>query len=257
MPSAEIITIGTELLLGETLNTNTQIIALALRQIGVDLYRTTTIGDNPDRIAELLQERILKADILITTGGLGPTVDDPTREAIAKAFELELIFQPDLWEEIVARFAQFKKQPSENNRQQAFLPEGGEGLPNPLGTAPGICLQLDQGLLFALPGVPTEMESMLKEQVIPRIQSYYSLTGLILTQNIRVEGIGESQVDALIQDLEQLSNPTVGLSAGRGYVLIRMTAKAESENAARALIQNLENDLRNRLSEWIVPAQKP
>jgi competence/damage-inducible protein CinA-like protein len=253
MPSTEIITIGTELLLGEIVNTNTQVIALALRKIGVDVYRTATIGDNPDRIAQILLESTSRADIIIVTGGLGPTVDDPTRQAIAQAFDLELIFHPELWDEIVRRFSKYGIQPPENNRQQAFLPAGAEALPNPQGTAPGIFLESNDSLLFALPGVPMEMEGMLIEQVIPRITAHYLLTGVILTRNIRIEGIGESQVDALIRDLEQLSNPTVGLSAEKGFVLIRITAKADSVDVAEALLRDLEDEIRSRLADWLDP----
>ena len=253
MPSAEIITIGTELLLGEIVNTNTQVIALALRKIGVDVYRTATIGDNPDRIAQILLESISRADIIIVTGGLGPTVDDPTRQAIAQAFSLELIFFPDLWDEIVRRFSKYGIHPPENNKQQAYLPEGADSLPNPRGTAPGISLERGKSLIFALPGVPIEMEGMLNEQVLPRITTRYSLTGVILTRNIKVEGIGESQIDALIRDLEQLSNPTVGLAAAKGYVLIRMTAKAENTELADALLKDLDDEIRTRLADWVNP----
>ena len=251
MPSAEIITIGTELLLGEIVNTNTQVIALALRKVGVDVYRTASIGDNPDRIAQILLESISRADIIIATGGLGPTVDDPTRQAIAQAFEQELIFYPELWDEIVRRFSKYGIKPPENNKQQAYLPENAESLPNPRGTAPGIFLELNESLIFALPGVPVEMEGMMNEQVIPRITTRYSLTGVILTRNIKVEGIGESQIDALIRDLEQLSNPTVGLAAAKGYVLIRITAKAENEDLADALLQELEEEINTRIADWI------
>jgi competence/damage-inducible protein CinA-like protein len=253
MPSAEIITIGTELLLGEIVNTNTQVIALALRKIGVDIYRTATIGDNPDRIAQILLESISRTDIIIATGGLGPTVDDSTRHAIAQAFGLELIFYPELWDEIVRRFSKYGIQPPENNKQQAYLPEGADSLPNPRGTAPGICLDTENNQIFAMPGVPVEMEGMLNEQVIPRITSRYSLTGVILTRNIKVEGIGESQIDALIRDLELLSNPTVGLAAAKGYVLIRITAKAENAELADALLKDLDDEIRTRLADWVNP----
>jgi competence/damage-inducible protein CinA-like protein len=251
MPSAEIITIGTELLLGEIVNTNTQVIALALRKIGVDVYRTATIGDNPDRIAEILVESTSRADIVILTGGLGPTVDDPTRQAIAKAYGLDLEFDSDFWEEIVERFAKYGIEPPDNNKQQAYLPKGGEGLPNPRGTAPGIYLEIMDSCVFALPGVPVEMEGMLDEQVVPRIIKKYSLTGVILTRNIRVEGLGESRIDEMIRDLEELSNPTVGLAAGKGFTLVRITAKAESEDLAEALLNELEEDINNRLADWI------
>jgi len=251
MPSAEILTIGTELLLGEIVNTNTQVIALALRQIGVDVYRTSTIGDNSERISEIIKESLQRADILIMTGGLGPTVDDPTRQAIANAYGLELDFHPDLWEGIVQRFSKYGIQPPGNNKQQAYLPAGADSLPNPRGTAPGIHLAVNEKDIFALPGVPVEMEGMLNEQVIPRIRSKYGLTGVILIRNIRVDSIGESQIDALISDLEELSNPTVGLAASKGFVLIRLTAKAENEDLADALLHDLEGEIKSRLAGWI------
>lgn len=250
MPSAEILTIGTELLLGEIVNTNTQVIALALRKIGVDVYRTSTIGDNSDRISDIIRECLQRADILIMTGGLGPTVDDPTRQAIANAYGLDLEFHPDLWEGIVQRFAKYKIQPPENNKQQAYLPAGAASLPNPRGTAPGIHLEIEGQDIFAMPGVPVEMEGMLQEQIVPRLKSKYDLTGAILIRNIRVEHIGESQIDALISDLEELSNPTVGLAANKGYVLIRLTAKAENEDLAEALLNDLEAEIKNRLDGW-------
>lgn len=250
MPSAEIIAIGTELLLGEIVDTNTQEIALALRKIGVDVYRTGMIGDNPERIAGMLLESVKRADIVILTGGLGPTVDDPTRHAIAQAFNLDLVFHDDLWDEIVRRFEIYGIQPPENNKQQAFLPSGADSLPNPRGTAPGIGLEIQDTLIFAMPGVPVEMEGMVKEQVVPRITQHFGLTGVILIRNIRVEDIGESRIDALISDLEELSNPTVGLAAGKGFVLVRITAKAESEEVAEALIQEMENEIKTRLDTW-------
>jgi molybdenum cofactor synthesis domain-containing protein len=235
--------------LGEIVDTNTQEIALALRKIGVDVYRTSTIGDNPQRISEIIQESASRADILILSGGLGPTVDDPTRQAIAMAFGLELEFIPEAWDEIVLRFAKYGIQPPENNKQQAYIPRGGKGLPNPRGTAQGIYLEMDECSLFALPGVPVEMEGMLNEQVIPRIRSKYSLTGVILIRNIRVDGVGESRIDSIIRDLEELSNPTVGLAAGKGYVVIRITAKAESEELAEALLTDLETEINHRLAD--------
>ncbi len=250
MPSAEILTIGTELLLGEIINTNTQVIALGLRKVGVDVFRTSTIGDNPERISEMVKECLGRADILIMTGGLGPTVDDPTRLSLANAFGLGLEFYPDLWDGIVQRFSKYGIQPPENNKQQAYLPAGAESLPNPRGTAPGIHLSIKGKEIFALPGVPVEMEGMLNEQVIPRIKSIYGLTGVIMIRNIRVDKLGESQIDALISDLEELSNPTVGLAASKGFVLIRLTAKAENEDLAGALLADLEKEIESRLSGW-------
>jgi nicotinamide-nucleotide amidase len=251
MPKAEIIAIGTELLLGEIVDTNTQVIALALRKVGVDIFRTSTIGDNQERIAQIVREARERAEILLLTGGLGPTVDDPTRLAIAKAYDRDLVYHPELWDGIVERFSRYGILPPENNKQQAFLPSGAEALPNPRGTAPGIHLALDRHSLFAMPGVPLEMEGMLNEQVIPRITAKYGLTGAILTRNIRVEGVGESQLDEMISDLEELSNPTVGLAAHRGFVLVRVTAKADSADLAEALLADLEREINQRLSGWM------
>jgi competence/damage-inducible protein CinA-like protein len=250
LPTAEIITIGTELLLGEIVNTNTQVIALALRKNGVDVYRTASVGDNLERIADILNESLARADIVILTGGLGPTVDDPTREAIAQALDLELEYQPQLWDHIVERFSKYGIHPPENNKQQAYLPKGAQSLPNPRGTAPGIFLETKKGHIIALPGVPSEMEGMLNEQVIPRIIEIYELKDVILTRNIRVEGIGESRVDQMLRDLGEGSNPTVGLAAGKGFVLIRLTAKAESEDLADVMLGVLEEEINQRLADW-------
>ena len=132
MPSAEIITIGTELLLGETADTNTRFIARTLRGLGVDLYRTQTVGDNAGRIAEAILQALERADIVITTGGLGPTVDDPTRQAVAEALGTELEFRPELWEQIVNRIGHYGRTPTENQKRQAYLPKGAIAIENPV-----------------------------------------------------------------------------------------------------------------------------
>ena len=136
MTSAEIITIGTEILLGEIVDTNTRYIARTLRSMGVDLYRTITIGDNVERIADAIRNSMQQADIVITTGGLGPTIDDPTREAVAKAVGVETEFREDLWEQVVETIARYGRKPSENQKRQAYVPKGALGLKNPVGTAP-------------------------------------------------------------------------------------------------------------------------
>ncbi|HJS18601.1 MAG TPA: competence/damage-inducible protein A, partial [Anaerolineales bacterium] len=172
MPSAEIITIGTEILLGEIVDTNTRYIARTLRGMGVDLYRTITIGDNVDRIATAIQHSMERAEIVITTGGLGPTVDDPTREAVAKAAGVELEFREDLWEQVVAIISRYGRKPSENQKRQAYVPKGSIGIPNPVGTAPcfivenpplplGKGLGVRESVVISLPGVPNEMEHIL------------------------------------------------------------------------------------------------
>lgn len=250
MPSAEIITIGTEILLGEIVDTNAQYLARSLRDEGVDLHRKTTVGDNAQRIAQAIQQSMERCEIVITTGGLGPTVDDPTREAVAQAFGVEIEFKPELWEQIQARFKRFKRQPTENNRKQAYIPRGATAIENPVGTAPAFIVETDRHAVISLPGVPREMEYLMQNAVIPYLKQRYQLKGIIKTRVIHTVGAGESQIDDLIGDLEALANPTVGLAAHTGQVDVRITAKADSEAEADALIEPIEETLRQRLDEW-------
>lgn len=251
MPSAELITIGTELLLGDILDTNTQYLAQTLRDNGIDLYRTTTIGDNVQRIAQAIQESLSRADIVITTGGLGPTIDDPTREAVALAFDVKTEFRPELWEQIQERFTRYARQPTENNKRQAYIPQGAIGVENPVGTAPVFYIEKVRQTLISLPGVPQEMEYLTNNFVIAYLRQRYHINSVISTRVLHTAGIGESQLDSYIGDLETLSNPTVGLAAHSGQVDIRITAKAESPAFASQMIQGLETEIRNRVGKWI------
>ena len=254
MPSAEIIAIGTELLLGEIVDTNSHFIARNLRDLGVDLYRTTTIGDNPQRIAQTIREALSRAEIIITTGGLGPTVDDPTRDAVALAFGVPTVYMPELWQQIEARFARFGRPPTENNKRQAYVPQGAVPIENPVGTAPCFIMETPTQAVISLPGVPREMEYLIRKAVIPYLRERYDLHGVIKARVLHTAGAGESWIDDLIGDLEALSNPTVGLAAHSGQVDVRITAKADSPAAADALIAPVEADLRQRLGEWIYGA---
>ncbi|MGQ9833414.1 MAG: molybdopterin-binding protein [Candidatus Villigracilaceae bacterium] len=251
MPSAEIITIGTELLLGETVDTNTRTIALALRAIGVDLYRTITIGDNVQRIAQTIQESLERADIVITTGGLGPTVDDPTRQAVAQATNLELEYRPELWDQIVERIGRYGRTPSENQKRQAYVPRGAQVISNPVGTAPAFIVKRNKKVVISLPGVPREMETLLNKSVLPYLQEHYDLHEVILVRVLHTSGLGESLIDDKIGDLEQWPNPTVGLAAHSGIVDVRITAKAETVAQAKRQIDNLEAEIRQRLGRAI------
>ncbi|HEY4666883.1 MAG TPA: CinA family nicotinamide mononucleotide deamidase-related protein [Anaerolineales bacterium] len=251
MTQAEILTIGTELLLGEIIDTNTQTIARELRAIGLDLYRTGAVGDNVERIAEAVREASQRAEVVITAGGLGPTVDDYTREAIARAFGLDLEFHPDLWEQIQERFARFGLQPPENNRRQAMLPTGAVAIENPVGTAPAFRVVRRDRVVIALPGVPAELKHLLEVSVIPFLRKTRGLTGVIKSRLIRTAGVGESWLDERIGDLERLTNPTVGLAAHPGRVDIRITAKAASEPIADEQLAVIEATLRGRLTDRI------
>ncbi len=251
MPSAEILTIGTEILLGEIIDTNARYIARRLREHGVDIYRTTSVGDNTERIALAIQEATRRADIIITTGGLGPTVDDPTRDAVAVAFGVKTEFRTDLWEQVKERFARFEMTPPENNRRQAFIPVGAQPIENPVGTAPAFLMDASNTILLALPGVPREMEYLLDSFVLPYLRERHKLTHVIRVRLLRTAGVGESLIDTRISDLERLQNPTVGLAAHSGQVDVRITAKAANENEAFALIEAVELQIRERLGGWI------
>ena len=267
MPSAEIITIGTEILLGEIVDTNTRHIARTLRAMGVDLFRTITIGDNVERIADAIRHSMERAEIVITTGGLGPTVDDPTREAVARAAGVELEFREDLWEQVVAIISRYGRKPSENQRRQAYIPKGALGISNPVGTAPcfiveSSLLPMGEGLgvresaVISLPGVPNEMEYILHESIIPYLQKRYNLDQIIKIRVLHCAGLGEGLIDEKIADLETLSNPTVGLAAHTGVVDIRIAAKAKNETEADEMIANIEKEIRERLGDVVFGADE-
>ncbi len=247
MTTAEVITIGTELLLGEKVDTNTPFIARALRGLGVNLFRTQTIGDNAERIAALIREALGRADFVITTGGLGPTVDDPTRDAAARAFGLFLEYRPELWEQIKARVARYGRAPTENQKRQAYLPQFALPIENPVGTAPAFIVESGDKSLICLPGVPREMEFLLENAVLPYLQKRYALNEIIRVRTLHVSGVGEAALDERIGDLESLANPTVGLTAHSGIVSIRIAAKAATSAEADAMIAGIESDLRARL----------
>src|SRR5512147_2482473 len=177
MPTAEIITIGTEILLGEIVDTNAPYLARKLRDVGIDIFRKTSVGDNARRIAVAIQEALQRSDIVITTGGLGPTVDDPTREAVAMAMEVEVEFRPELWDQIQARFMRYGRKPTENNKRQAYVPKGAIAVENRVGTAPSFIIESGGRCIFSLPGVPREMEFLLEHAVIPYLQEHFHLHG--------------------------------------------------------------------------------
>lgn len=254
MTSAEIITIGTEILLGEIVDTNTRYLARALRGLGVNLYRTTTIGDNVERIALTIREALERAEIVITTGGLGPTVDDPTREAVARAVGVEVEFHEELWQQVAATISRYGRTPAENQKRQAYVPQNAIAIPNPVGTAPAFIVETERNAVISLPGVPREMEYLLHESVIPYLQRRFDLRHIIKVRILHTSGLGEGMIDEKIGDLETLANPTVGLAAHNGVVDIRIAAKAETEAQADHMIAEVEGDLRSRLKETIFGA---
>jgi competence/damage-inducible protein CinA-like protein len=256
MPTAELIAIGTELLLGEIADTNTQYLARQLRDCGIDLYRSTTVGDNLQRITSLMQEALSRAEIVITTGGLGPTVDDPTRDAAALAFNTHNEYHPELWEQIRQRFLKRAMNISENNKKQAYIPAGATAVENPVGTAPSFILNKDGKTLVCLPGVPCEMEYLMQNAVIPWLKAHYPLAGVIKARVLHIGAVSESKVDELVGDLEKMTNPSVGLLAHPGIVDIRITAKADSVESADQMIMGIESTIRQRLGDEIYGADE-
>ncbi len=251
MPVAEIITIGTELLLGDIQDTNTSFLARSLRDMGVDVYRTTCVGDNSQRIEAIIREALGRSDIVLTTGGLGPTVDDPTRQAVANALGVELEFHPELWQQIEKILCRYGRKASENNRRQAWIPAGAEVIPNPVGTAPAFISPQDGRVVICLPGVPREMELLFLQGAQPRLRERFHLTSIITSRVLHTAGIGESQVDELIGDLEYQSNPTVGLLASPGRVDIRIAAKSDSPTEIERMIQTVEVIIRDKLGDAV------
>jgi nicotinamide-nucleotide amidase len=249
--NAEILAIGTELLLGEIADTNTAVIARALRSVGLDLYRTVIVGDNAERIAQAVREALERSDVVITTGGLGPTVDDASRQGVAQAFGVPTEFRPELWEQIQERFARFGRNPTENNRQQAMLPVGALAVENPIGTAPAFIFEKASSVVIALPGVPSEMSYLLETAVLPYLRRRLGLPAIIKSRVIKTAGMGESWLDERIADLERCPNPTVGLSAHPGQVDVRITAKAPSEAEANRMLDRIETTLRERLGSAV------
>lgn len=248
---AEIVTIGTELLLGEILDTNSAWIAQQLTTIGLNLYYTTTVGDNLGRITQVLRQALERSDVVITTGGLGPTVDDMTREGVAAATDRELVLDEALVQEIAAYFGRRSYTMTDNNRRQARLPEGALVIHNPVGTAPAFAVEHKGHVIISLPGVPHEMRHLMETEVLPFLRQHFALTGVIKSRVVRTCGIGESAVDARITDLMQLSNPTVGTRAHPGQTDVVITAKADSAAEADALIAPVEQELRQRLGLYV------
>ena len=254
--NAEIITTGTELLLGELADTNSSYIARRLRTIGVNLFYITSVGDNEQRMVNTLTQALQRSDVIITTGGLGPTVDDVTRAAVARATHRGLVLHEDLLRQIEARFARWGRQMTSNNRRQAYLPEDALPIENPVGTAPCFIVEEPQSVVISLPGVPREMEFLMERSVIPYLRERFGLNEVIKARTLKTCAIGESTIDDLLSDLMTLENPTVGLAAHPAQTDVRITAKAESEEEVDRLIAQVETKIRERLGDVIYGTEK-
>lgn len=247
---AEIITVGTEILLGDIVNTNSQFLAKELASIGVEVYYQETVGDNETRLLNLLEEAFKRSDIVITTGGLGPTNDDITKEIAAKYFNQELVFYSDLWENIKSYFEKLGLKPTENNKKQAYFPKDCIILDNPNGTAPGVILKKENKMIILLPGPPKEMIPMFNNKVKSYLQSLTDYK--LVSKTLRFIGIGESELEEkLIDIINSQSNPTIAPYAKENEVTLRITAKSKDDEKANDLIKSIEEKIKDRVGKYI------
>ncbi|MBD2664750.1 competence/damage-inducible protein A [Richelia sinica] len=244
--SAEIICVGTELLLGDILNSNSQYLAQQLAKLGIPHYYQTVVGDNRERLQQVIEIAASRVNILIFTGGLGPTPDDLTCETIADFFGVPLVERPEIIEDIAQKFAQRGRVMVPSNYKQALIPQGAEILPNPTGTAPGIIWQPRPELtILTFPGVPSEMYRMWEETAVPFLKSQGWGQEIIYSRSLKFWGIGESVLAEKVADYLNLTNPTVAPYAGKGEVRLRISAKASSPSVAEELIAPIEQQLRD------------
>jgi nicotinamide-nucleotide amidase len=246
--SAEIITIGTEMLLGDLVDTNTAWLSARLAALGVGVYRHTTVGDNRARIIAALREAASRADLVITTGGLGPTSDDLTNECLNVVTNREMVEYPEAREHVDEMFRKFGRKPTLNNYKQALFPEGTELIPNPLGTAMGALLEADGTLFATLPGVPSEMKRMFEETLEPQIRARSD--GSIVSRTLWFAGIGESALAEQVQDFLDATDPTVAPLAGQGKVRLRITTRAATQEEAEEKIAPVEKEILLRLGDY-------
>ncbi|HEX3026131.1 MAG TPA: competence/damage-inducible protein A [Clostridia bacterium] len=246
---AEILAVGTELLLGDILNTNAQYLSRELAAMGIGLLHQTVVGDNPERLEQAVREALSRSDILITTGGLGPTGDDITREIVSQAIGKKLVLHEESLKRIEEYFKKAGRPMTENNRKQAYLPEGAIVFANDWGTAPGCAVEAGGKIVVMLPGPPREMTPLYDNCVKPYLAGYSN--DVIASVSLRVFGMGESAVENKLTDLMQGENPTLAPYAKEGEVLLRVTAKASGRQQALELCRPVEEEIVKRLGDLV------
>ena len=243
---AELISIGTELLLGEIVDTNAQYISARLPALGIDLYYISKVGDNVERLSEVIGRAWGRSDLVITTGGLGPTEDDLTRESIARVLGEELSVDPEAEQQLRDFFERRGANMPERNVKQAMLIASARAIPNPRGTAPGWWVEREGRVVVAMPGPPSEMQRMWEEEVAPELERR-NPGSVLVTRTLKTSGLGEGHVDELISPLLKSTNPSIGVYARADGVQLRIGAKAPTKEEARQLIEPLEHELRDLL----------
>lgn len=254
--TVEIISVGTELLLGNVINSDAQMLSQKLSALGLNVYYHTVVGDNPTRLKQAVEIARNRADILITTGGLGPTCDDLTKQTLAEAFGKKLVLHQDIADELREWFARRGQVMTENNIQQAELPEGCTIFPNDCGTAPGCAFEAEGKHVLMLPGPPSECIPMFDKQAAPYLAALSE--GVIVSRTLKIFGIGESKLESLLRErMNEMTNPTLAPYAKEGECELRITAKAANEETARNLIAPVEEDLRELLGDMVYGTDVP
>ena len=257
--TAELIAVGTELLLGNIANTDAQMLSKELSALGINVFHHSVVGDNPQRLRAAVEVARTRSDLIITTGGLGPTCDDLTKNVLAECFGKKLVFNREAALRMEAYFKKLHPESgkmTENNYQQAYLPEGCVPFQNDWGTAPGCGFEVDGVRVIMLPGPPSECRPMFRERAVPYLQDWTD--GVILSRTLRIFGMGESAVeDQLREHMNAMKNPTLAPYAKEGEVELRLTARAEDEETARALMAPAEAALIKRFGDLVYGVDVP
>jgi len=252
---AEILCIGTELLHGDIVNTNAKYISVKLAELGIDVYYHSVVGDNPERIKNAFELALDRVDIVITTGGLGPTQDDITKEIAAQYFKLNMSYDEESFMHVKNIYKRLNKDMSENNLRQVYFPEGSIILENTCGTANGCIIEKKGKISVLMPGPPIEMKTMMEKKVIPYLKE--KSNGVVVGEKIIVTGLGESTAETMIMDLiKSQNNPTIAPFAGRGRVVFRITAKAQNKEKAGELIKPVREELLKRFGKNAYPVDQ-
>lgn len=243
-----IIAVGSELLLGQIANTNGQYLSKLLNGVGKNVVEHTVIGDNPERLEYIIRQGLKRFDMIVLTGGLGPTKDDLTKHTIAKVLNKELVIDQPSLQYIESYFSDQGQVMTPNNKQQALVIEGATVLPNKNGMAPGMLVEIEDKQVVLLPGPPKEMQPMAKNELLPYILDD---DNVIFSEQLKFAGIGESKVETILMDLiDQQTNPTIAPLAGTHEVYIRLTANAETEEECQKLIQPMKNEILSRIGNY-------
>src|SRR5437667_10093611 len=249
MANAEIVAIGSELLLGQIVDTNSAWMAQRLTALGVNLFFKSVVGDNPGRMKEVIERALERADVVITSGGLGPTQDDLTREIVAEVTGRKLVFDQNLLAQVGEHLRRRGRTMTPNNLRQAYMPEGAIPVRNPNGTAPCFIVEDSRGVIFSVPGVPVELKWLFENEVEPYLRRQFNLAEVIHYRVLKSACVGESAVDDRIGHLiDNSSNPTLGVLALPGQVDVRVAAKAPNNKEAMKLIAPVEEEVRGLLS---------